>query len=250
MRVARHHRVNAWQGGQTGGGVFVLIRGIGRFDPRMGESHNDLGPSRAQSWHQRRGRGHDLARLQRTAQHRTIPLHDLRRGQPDHADPAGPGLAVMADQIAGQDGVGQQEGCVLRGVRPQLAHDIGQHDRKAGTRKHCLQIVEPIVEFVISKRRGVVSQRVHRRQDRMRLARRDPPLARDVIPQRIALQKIAIVQQQAVLHLPTGFGDQLRRAGQTHVCAGRIGKIIIAQHIHMQIRGGQDAQCGARSVSA
>lgn len=65
-------------------------------------------------------------------------------------------------------------------------------------------------EFVVAQGDGVVGKRIHRRHHRMRFLAAQPPF-----PHGRALQKIAIVEQQAVRRVLPRLMDQACDTGQS-----------------------------------
>jgi hypothetical protein len=185
---------------------------------------------------------HHVARLGHTVEVRPIPDRDLRRRKPDHADTDRQGLSVLSDQRALQHHEGRAQQAVIAGRLAAPAHDIRRHDGKLGIRQRAVEESEAEVEFVVAQRDGVIFQRVHRSDHRVDVARRKTPVPGDVVAQRAALKKVAIVEQQAVRRLGPQPRDQPAGARQAKRVAGLVGVIVVGQHVDMQISGREQPQ--------
>ncbi|MMZ60828.1 hypothetical protein D1872_229450 [compost metagenome] len=84
---------------------------------------------------------------------------------------------------------------------------------------------------------GIVIQQVHRLEDGMRFAFFQRFYRGDVIAQRVALDQVAVVDEQTVFGLGAGLLDQRCRLSQTVFVRRLIRKIIIIDHVHVQIGG-------------
>ncbi|MNP34592.1 hypothetical protein D3C76_1278880 [compost metagenome] len=58
-----------------------------------------------------------------------------------------------------------------------------------------------------------------------------------IITQRVALDQVAVIEQQAVLGLKTGFFDQRGCFGKAVLICRLVCKIIVVHHVHVQIGG-------------
>lgn len=78
---------------------------------------------------------------------------------------------------------------------------VGADDRKVGAVDHIEHEIQAVVELVIAERAAVVDEHVHRGDDLMHVAFLHAALVGDVIAHRIALKKIAIVDEDRVRRL-------------------------------------------------
>ena len=94
------------------------------------------------------------------------------------------------------------------GVGGQLAlGQVGADEREIRAGQHLEHEVEAVVELVVAERRAIVAQRVHRLDDRMDVAVLHAALIGDVVAHRVALQEVAIVDEDRIGRL----GADLRR---------------------------------------
>ena len=100
-----------------------------------------------------------------------------------------------------------------------------------------------MVEVVIAKAQTIIMQMVHTGDKRMRLGDRH---LRQLIAQGIALQQIAIVEQDTggplFRRLCPGGADQGGDSGQPVMPHRTVAHIVMPHDLHMQVRRGQNAQ--------
>jgi len=107
-----------------------------------------------------------------------------------------------------------------------------------GKRRHRFhQEIEAIVELVVAQRSCIITNGIHRGDDRVQIALFHPPLIGDVIAHGVALQKIAVVQQKRVGRLGADVSDMGGGAGQTDGIDRFVRVIIIGKDVHVQIGG-------------
>lgn len=162
-----------------------------------------------------------------------IPFDRLRRQKARHPDSQLDGLAQIIGHLALQNHETRQ-------VAPPQAAQIGRDDGKARLGDHATQEGQAEIEIVIAKRAHVIAHGIHRRDGGV--ARAATGLARSIIPQRVALKEIAIVQQQAVPHLLLTAHCQRGDPRQPDPVAGAVAQIIVGQHMHMHVGGRKDPE--------
>ena len=208
MAVAGDDRVDAVDAGQQQRGVLQVFLVLRRPDAGVRQRDDDFGALLLHLRHPGLGGLDDVAGHRLAGKMPRIPGHDLRRHEADQAD---------ADRMLGprpvldllvEDHIGLQEQLVLGGVGSQLAlGQVGADEREIRAGQHLEHEVEAVVELVIAERRALVAQRVHRLDDRMDVAVLHAALIGDVVAHRVALQEIAIVDEDRIGRL----GANLRR---------------------------------------
>jgi len=88
---------------------------------------------------------------------------------------------------------------------------------------------------VVAQRGPVEIQRIHRPDDRVRIAFVQPPLIGVEIAHRIALEEIAIVKQQRVRNLGSSLFDQRCCFRQTDRVVGPVSVIIVGMNVNVHI---------------
>jgi hypothetical protein len=172
------------------------------------------------------------------AQNGVVPAGDLRRRQPDHPH---------AQRVAGTGAVDR----VKRHDHPwwqcmaMRAGDVARNNGKIGIGKCPVERRQPVVEFMVAQRRGIIAQCIHRRDHRVGAGVVDHRGVGEKIAHRGALQEIAVVQEQAIGDLAARRADHRRQPRQPVLRlggGGAVGEIVIAENAHVQIGGLQDAQ--------
>ncbi len=197
-------------------------------DPAMGQGDHQIGPGGAQAGHQAAGGFRDACAVQAPSQVVAVPDGDLRRHQPDHADPQVMRLTGGVGETAFKD-QGAREG--QRRVAKRV--DIGAGDGEARRFQRAAKRGQAEVEFVIAQPHGVVIQCVHRRDHRMR-AGPAVGLAGHVAERR-ALKEIAIVEKQAVGGFAAGLADKRGQTRQTQRSVILAGMIIERHDVTVKV---------------
>ena len=177
-----------------------------------------------------------------------IPEQRLRRRGGDEADPERVAAAVGAGQLAGQDRPRRGEGAVVERRGAGFAHQIGAEHREARPGEGGLERREAEVEVVVAEGGGVVAERGHRRDHRVRVVAGG--FHREVGKRR-ALQHVARIDEER------GRGPGFGPGGADHRAEGgeaaRFGRLAgapgIRRHRAMEVGGAEDAQAagpGAR----
>ena len=95
---------------------------------------------------------------------------------------------------------------------------------------------------MIAQRRAFKADRVHRLDDRVHVAFFHAPLIGDVVAHRVALKKVAIVQQDRVRGLGADVGDMRGSPGQPHRVDGAVAVIVIGKDVHVEVGRLHNAQ--------
>ena len=93
---------------------------------------------------------------------------------------------------------------VVRIVVAVIVEDIGADVGKVGARDALPEEVQAVIEFMIADVANRVVKLIHRFVNRMNIAGLQPALPRNEVAERIALQKIAVVDKNAVTDFGTG----------------------------------------------
>ena len=113
------------------------------------------------------------------------------------ATPITPTLSLRgARELVDQDALDH-----CRGRKPGRAvasPNIAANHRKAGLRVGALERLEAIIELMVAQRRGRIAERIHGRDDRMDSLRVVHDRRSGEVPERCALENVAVVEQQAV----------------------------------------------------
>ena len=248
--MAGDQRVHAGQRGDVAGRVLGPRGGRGRAGAAMGQHHDHVGAGRA---HPRHGGGHRLdhvAHRQAARQQAPVPVQDLRRAHAGHAD---------AHRVGAPRGVGQRprqqgEGGKQRAVGPGRRTRGGVRDIRADHRigrlpRHRQQPVHPVVEIVVARGGHIGAQR--RQRQRQRVGHLRGRLGGgEQVPHRVALQGVAVVQQQAVRGLGPSRGDQRRQPRQPDAGRRGVGIVVVAGGVGVDIRHGQKPQTDPRRPRA
>jgi hypothetical protein len=236
--VANQKRVDARHPRQRQRGMFLPRQMFRSADAGVRQHHHQIGARCAQVGHPCRRCLDDVARYDPPGEVAMVPGGDLRRCEAEHPDSDLARDAVAAYQLAPQHcACGQQQ---LVAERPRFAQPmrhVCRHHRKLRPAKGRLQKIDAVVEIVVAHGCRVITHRVHRRDDRVRLARAKPAFQSHKVAQRIALQHVAAVKQQSVGRLGAAVQDQPRRMRQAKFFGGLVGIIVVRKDMHMQICG-------------
>ena len=173
---------------------------------------------------------------------RLVPDHDLGRHQPDHADPQPLQDPVFIHQIAFEHDRRRQERRAVERL------DVGADEGERGGAQGRRQERQPVVELVVADRGRVVAEQVHGPDHRMVVRRRQMSRERHVIAERIALDDVAVVEQQAVGDLGARGRDQRRDLGQADRIVLPILIIIVVVDEHVQVGGLEQPDAQSRRL--
>ncbi len=171
----------------------------------------------------------------------TKPIRPMRIGWVD---------AGAVGQFAVEDDVGRHEGFVVEGRGALLGHHVGADDRVAGAGERLHQEVEPVVELVVAERRAVEVQRVHRGDDGMHVAVLHAALVGDVVAHRVALQEVAVVEQDRVRGLGADRVDMGGGAGEADGVDRLVGVVVVGEDVDVQVGGLHDPQMRLAGLGA
>ena len=171
-----------------------------------------------------------------------VPIHDLWRHEADKSDPDRVRLACAVRHLAVKDHVRRDQCRVFCGICAAFLDHVCADNGKIGSGQRFHQEIEPIIEFVVAKCRGFEAHRVHRGDDRVHVAFFHPSLIGDVIAHGVALQKVAIVQQQRVRRFGADLGDMRRSPGKAYGVDRLVAIIIVRPDVHVQVGGFHDPQ--------
>ena len=242
MIVARDQRVDAINSGQNDRSILHPVRMIGLTNPRMRQRYDQIAALFLHLGHIGLRGLNDITRLDIALKVLAIPVHDLRRGKADHPDLDRMLGAVTHFDLAIQDRVGFHQGLVIARVCAFFLRDIGQNNRELGTGQSFIQKLQPVVKLMISQRRSVIANRVEGCDYRMAVALVHAAFIGDVVTHRIALQKVAIVDQQRIRRLGPDLIDDRRGAGQANRIAGFVRVIVVGEDMDVDVRGFHDPQ--------
>ena len=242
MVVAGQDGINSIYGSQRDGGVFHQVHGFGAADTGMAQRDDDIGARLA---HLRdpgiRGLN-DIAGLNVAFEVAAIPDHDLRRNEADQADADRMGFACAVCDLAIKDHVGVKQEGVLRGTAAQLAGDVGEDHRESCALHRVHQEIEAVVELVVADGSTIKADGVHGRDDGMGIALGHAAFIGHVIAHGIALQEIAVVQEQRVRGLGADVVDERGGAGEADGVDVAVAVVIVREDVHVKVGGLHDAQ--------
>ncbi len=242
VAVSGHHRVDPRNRGQGHGRVFHSVAVFGRSDAGMRQRHHHIRPRRADARHDVPRRGHDVARRHPAFQVLPVPLQDLRRHEAEHADPDRIPLPGTVDHGPVEQHIGRQQRAVT-GRPVALSDRHVRADHRKGRRAQCRhQKVQPEVEFVVSQRCGVDTHRVHCRDRRVGRVRSQRAPKGNPVAQRVALQEVAVVEQQAGVRLGPQPRDARGGLRQPEAVGRAVGVIVVGQKVDVQIGRSEQPQ--------
>ncbi len=243
MGMAKQDGINAVNLAQIIGGVFFHTFTCQCRQARMRHRNHDVRALFAHFRHVFSGHfdnvlGHDIA-----FQIGLVPLHDLRRDKPDHADLGLVLFAVAIGKFTIKDHIGLEIrfvifGIIIAVIGKHIGTDIGEF----GPRKTFAQEIETIVEFMIADIGRVITQKVHRLVNRMHLALFQAVALCHVIAKRVALDQVTIIDQDDVFGLTARVFQQGRDLGQTDRIRRTVTIIIVIDQMRVDIGGFQNAQ--------
>nr|WP_281840168.1 hypothetical protein [Sinisalibacter aestuarii] len=246
VRMAADDRVDPRDAGKREQSVFHPRAVRGRADAGMGEDHHQIGAERAQLRHGDFGRGHDIADFGAEGA-AAKPGDRAGRQKTKKPDRHLMGLAGGVGQPPLDQGEGLRGGDRARPGRPGARHQrqVGDHHRKGRMCQNMPQIFGAVVEIVVAERDRIDPERGHGGDDGVtptQLAAAPHHIAQHRVAHRIAVQKVAIVEQQRVIGLRPRGADQRCGARQPGGDRGHVRQIIVGQDVHMHIRCRHKAQ--------
>ncbi len=229
--------------GQEQRGVFQVLGVLRRTDAGVGQRYNDLRALLLHLRHPCLGRLDDVARHRLALEVSRIPGHDLRRHEPDQADTDRMlGAGAVLDLLV-KDHIRLQEKLVLGGVGCEFAlGQIGADEREVRAVEHLEQEIEPIIELVIAHGRAVVAQHIHSLDDRVNVAVLHAALIGDVIAHWVALQEVAIVDEDRIGRLGADGVDDRGGARDAHRVVRLVGVIVVREDVNVQVGRFHDPQ--------
>ena len=173
-----------------------------------------------------------------------IPGHDLWWHKADIANLQRLLVTFLVDHLSIFDQIRRKQR--LFGLN---VDDIGVNVGELRPGQRVVQILQTVVEFMVAEVTHRVIQRIERLIYRVNFARFQP-FGRHVIPERTALNQIAVINQHAVFDFTTRGVDQTCRTHQAKFFSRRIFVIIEIHHIAMQISGFHYTQIDGRGIHA
>ena len=210
----------------------------------MGEGNNDICAFRLHFRDRFIGGFYDILHLHLPLEILFVPCHDLRRDKAYVADFYFLLItAFVSDRFLFYH---------IRRVTVFAAScfDVGIYNREIGSFDCAVEKVEPVVEFMIAKRSGVVFQRIHDADNRMGFRAGDNVvflIFHRVFSQRIPLNQVAVIHKQGVRVLLAVLLDQLRCSRQTEIRRFFVAVVIVIHHVGMNISRSQNTQMHLRS---
>jgi hypothetical protein len=95
---------------------------------------------------------------------------------------------------------------------------------------------------VVAERGGIEAQRVHRRDHRVNVTLGHAPLVGHVVAHRVALQEVAVVEENRVGRFRANPLDQRSGARQAHRVHGPVAVIVVGKDVNMNVGRFHDAQ--------
>jgi hypothetical protein len=214
------------------------ILGAGRLiggDAGVAEGDDEVGAFRLHLRHVFLRRLDDVERVDLAHEVRGVPGHDLRRQKADEAElDSVLGTCAILEHL-GDDAVGGEVG------RTVGLDEIGRHHGEFRAGERLVEELEAVVELVVAERAHFVAQRVHRRDHWVRLVV-EALLVGDVIAHRIALDDVAIVDEDGIAGLGADLLDDCRGAGEAQGVVRRIGIIVVREDGDMDVGGFHDSE--------
>ena len=218
--------------------LFESSRGTAR-NAGMAERNHKI-TLRAQGRDHATGDGQDIVAGDPAFEMRLVPGHDLGRCEANHADAQFMGCAIFVTQRAFQNAEGRQKHL------PAHARDIRANEGKVRPLQCGFQKGKAIVEFVVADGCRVVTKQVHGAKHRVNSGLDDFRMFRDEIAERIALDDIAVVEEQAVGCLASCRLDQRGEPVKANRGIVLLLEVIPVRREHVQIGGFKQAQMNAR----
>lgn len=146
-----------------------------------------------------------------------------------------------------QNNIGGQEGFIIARRRAEFFGDIGRDNGEIGARNRIHQEGQAVVEFMVAQGGGVIAKGVHGVHgvnDGVGIALFHAAGIGDVVAHRVALQEVAIVEEDGIGGLGADALDKAGGARQANGINGFVGVIVIGENMDMQVGGFHDAQMG------
>ena len=239
VRVPHKHGVNACHIGHVVGGVFHRGAVGAVVDAAMHHGDHDIGALAAHFRHIFLGGFLHAFNIDLAIQPLLVPHHDGRRGEADHAD-----LDLLAAEGALKNHIRRVEllfvggfvhvGADQRELRPLAAGVFGV---PVGVVGDLAEIVEAIVELVVTHSHRVVLQVIHRLEDRVCLITLQRINRGLIIAQRRTLEGVAVVEQQGVGVVLANLRNDGRRALQADGLVFGGLEVVVAEDVGMQVGG-------------
>ncbi len=239
MLVTGKDGVDPVHAGKVQGGVFHALGIIVGVNPRVGEGDYKVAALFAHFRDEGLGGFDNVTRIGVAFQVAAVPIHDLRWHEADEADLDRIGLAGTVGDLFFNDHVGLQEKGVVSRVTGQRAalDKIGADDGEIGTGQHLHQEVQAVVEFVVAECCRVEFENVHALDDWVQVAFAHAAFIGDIVPHRVALQKVAIVDQNRVCRLVPDIADQCGCPGETGGVDRFVAVIVVRENMDMEVSG-------------
>jgi hypothetical protein len=206
----------------------------------MRQHHHHVSAVGAQAQHGAAHGVEDVQRLHLSGRVLAVPEHDLWRHDANDADLQRVRRAGIVDYAPLQQRVRLERG--LAAARAGGLHHVDREHRGARTRAGEAQEVQPAVELVVARCRGVVAEAVEQRDGGMHLARGQRFGARHHVAERTALEDLAVVDEQAVARLGACRIDERGRAREAVLDDGAVLAVVPGQQLHVQVGGADEAQ--------
>ena len=240
VAVSAEDHVDAGHGGEGRSEVLHAGRVLG-VDAAVREGHDNVRASGFHFGHEFLGGlhgvpGHDLA-----LQPGFVPVDDLRGREADHADVDDGGATAGVVNGVALDDVGRV-GVLAGFALAVVAVDVGGHDGHGGLLQHLIQVRQTVVELVVAEGGGVVPEYLHGGVHGVLLPGLQGVDAGHVITERVALDQVAVVEQQGVAFLGAGLVDEGGGVLQAELAGGFVLVVVVPQRTGVQVGGFQDAQ--------
>ena len=247
MGMAKKNGINADNLCQPRHRVFAKLPDFPLFKSGMRDHDDQLRTFRPHLRHVFPGHLDHIAHHHTAFQIGLVPLHDLRRHQADHPDFQCVKLTLRVPELPLKQHIRRKSVFSTGAVFFAVVHiDVGVDIRKIGALDCAAQERQAEVELVVAQIGGVIAQLVHHFVGRMHLSVLQRPDLGHYITQWIALQQVAVVEQQAVEHLGTRSLDQRDRPGQAVLVGCLVLVVVVTEQIHVYIGGLHDAQLHLR----
>ena len=141
-----------------------------------------------------------------------VPVHNLRRQNPDQADLDHVLFTGPVGHFTVEQCVRLIEGVIRTRSRPKGFHKVCTHNRKVSPLHNFIHEINAVVELVVPQRPAIIAEHVHRLNDRVLVPVRHAALVGNVITHRVALQKVTVIDQNRVGALVPHLLDNRRGA--------------------------------------
>ena len=146
-------------------------------------------------------------------------------------------------QLALEDDVGLEVGFVSARAGAEAAPgEVGEDERKTTAGQSLVEEGQAVVELVIAQRRRLDAELVHHADDRVDVALLHAPLIGHVVAHGVALEKIAIVEEEAVRRPGTRFFYQGGDLGEAHRVVLAVAIVVVGVDEHVDVRRLEQAE--------